>query len=102
MVEIVLHRIPDAYGSLDFPRTHGEAIRVVSEQVEEDLALGLRCGIIDAIPEGGITPEEVFELVMVQAEWDHHELPPHQFFLAIVDLLDRGFISASTRAVGAA
>ena len=101
MVEIVLHQIPDAYGSLDFQRARG-AILAEGEQIKEDLALDLRCAIFDAIPKEGITPEEVFELMRVQAEWEHREVAPHQFFLSIVTLLEGGFISASTRDVGAA
>ncbi len=95
MVEIVLHQISGA----EIQRERGEEIRVVGQEAVAQMALDLRVAIYDAIPEEGITPEEVFELVRVQAEWNRIGVAPHQFFLSIVTLLEGGFISASTRAV---
>ncbi len=99
MVEIALHHTtPGADYHV------GEEIRFMEPAQEEQrkVRAELRANIYHAIPPEGITPEEVFELVMVKAEWNRSTVAPHEFFLAIVYLLGQHFISASTRAVGSA
>ncbi len=84
MVEIVLHRIPGA-------------------QIEVEKATGLVAQygpIFNSIPEGGITPEALFDTVTKEEHPKSGVLTyhlPHQFFLAIVALLEGGFISTEVR-----
>lgn len=92
MVEMVLYQVNGA----KIEGHSKSATRLGEPLTQSELA----AAIFNAIPEEGMTPEEMFELVRIQAEWHQYELAPHQFLLSLARLLEGGFISASTRAVG--
>ena len=94
MVEIVLHRVPGAVVVL-------KSLKDVSRG-RTPKSCELHDPIFNAIPDGGITPEALFDVVMAQAPEAIVGLLPHQFFLAIVALLDGGFISTEVRQLSCA
>ncbi len=93
MVEIILQRVPLAHAAVVLERVD----RITGKA--EDAVYG---AIYHAILEEGTTPEEVFNTVMAKPKIIKLNLAPHQFFLAIVTLLEKKFIKAEIRQVGAA
>ncbi len=85
MVEIILRRVSGAMS----PEKVGD-----STADEFDTLQGV---IFAVIPAEGVTPEEVFGMMIADEEFNRGLSAPRQFFLAILALLDRGFITASTQ-----
>lgn len=90
MVEIVLHRVPEA------------AMLEHAGRITGNILDSVKGAIFHAISEEGATPEEVYDAVMSKPEFSPKEVAPHQFFIAVCEMLNCKFISAEIRQIGAA